>query len=1254
MRSRSPIEEKTQSGGDSIAIVGMSCLFPGAADVSTYWQNILGKVDAISDPPAEAWDVDVFYDPDSNENDQVYCKRGGFIGSLTHFDPLKHGIMPKAVEGGEPDQWLALQLGRAALSDAGYGDEIPEKHRTAVIIGRGTYLNRGNLSAAQHGLVIQQTLQILRQIHPEYSEADFQKIRADLKRQLPPFNADTAPALIPNIVAGRIANRLDLMGPTYTVDAACASSLIAIEMAVRDLNNGTCDLALVGGAHVVTPVPVLMLFCQLNALSRNQQIRPFDQNADGTILGEGIGMIVLKRLADAQRDGNRIYALVKGVGVASDGRGASVMAPRIEGEILALQRAYAKAGVSPQTVGLVEAHGTGTPVGDSIEVESLSRVFGERTGTYPTCALGSVKSMVGHLMPAAGIAGVIKAALALYHKILPPTLNVEDPLSQLRDERTPFYLNTEVRPWIHSDGESPRRAGVNSFGFGGINAHVVLEEAPKVSAPLQFHHRHWDTEVLVVGAASRAQLIERLERVGHFLVDNPETELVDLAYTCNTRGTTDPVRVALIVESVNDLEQKLSEVLARLKDPACQQIKDVRGIYFFAEPLAASGRLAFLFPGEGSQYPEMLADLCLHFPEVRRRFDEIDQVFARHRRGFLLSDLIFPRPSFSQEERSAATQLIWKMEGAVESVLTANRTLYELLSHLGVEPDAIVGHSTGDYSAMIAGGMIDLSDEEQLNRFCLGMNQIYQGAGTDEIEDVALIAVAAPSEKVAPIADRMLGEVYVAMDNCPHQTVLVCTEGVVAGLIEALNKQGLIYERLAFDRPYHTPRFGVYAGRFAPFFQEWITARPTIKTYSCTTASPFPDDLAQIQKVALAHWLEPVHFRQTVERMYQDGVRLFVEIGAGGNLTSFVADTLRGKKHLAIAANTKSRSGITQLNHLVGVLAAQGLPVKLGYLYAHRRVQVLDLEGTVPPVNKAQTTVKLKTGWPGFELSTSVARELQHKHSSSRETHGSSDADLLRTLDRFDEEETMDNPRPMAQSSVEASQVNNNGKHNGTAYPVQNQTLPAPTQPAGNPPYRPSAAAEVMMMHMRTMERFLETQQVVMQAYLTGRATPIAQPTHSDPGSRYTLPFHETEVEHSVGPGSVLAVAPPSPAPVFRADTQPMPLAQPMPVPQPISVVTQPALGAVPAQQVQKKWDSESIHTLLLTLISERTGYPTDMLNPDLDLEADLGIDSIKRVEILGLFQQKTGFSLSDHMEDLSKRKTLRAIHDFLAARVGQ
>lgn len=351
-----PTSPHDRSSQEDVAIIGMACLFPRASDLQTYWQNIVSKVDAISDPPEE-WQADLVYDPDSSENDRIYCKRGGWLGDLARFDPIKYGVMPAAVDGSEPDHFLALRVTYEALADAGYLDRPFDRERVEVILGRGGYITSGITTIVQHGLIVDQTLRILKQLHPEHTEEELQAIKEELKASVPPFNANTALGLIPNVLTGRIANRLDLMGPNFLVDAACASALVSVQLGTQDLLAGRCDMAIVGGVQFQTSLTMSLIFCRLNAMSRKGDIRPFDKEADGTLMGEGVGIVVLKRREDAERDGDRIYALIKGVGVASDGRGLGLSAPRLEGEVLALRRAYEAAGISPRSIGMVEAHG---------------------------------------------------------------------------------------------------------------------------------------------------------------------------------------------------------------------------------------------------------------------------------------------------------------------------------------------------------------------------------------------------------------------------------------------------------------------------------------------------------------------------------------------------------------------------------------------------------------------------------------------------------------------------------------------------------------------------------------------------------------------------------------------------------------------------------------------------------------------------------------------------------------------------------
>jgi len=1060
MKPKDPQPSSDQmTGGKDIAIVGMSCLFAGAPDLDTYWKNIVSKTDCISDPPADEWDPAIFYDPASKANDRIYCKRGGYIGDLASFRPFDFGVMPITVEGGEPDQWLALRVAHEALADAGYAKSPTEHERTEVILGKGTYVNRGNLTVGYHGMTIDYVLQVLRNLHPDYTEQELQEIKQELKSGLPPFSADTAPALIGNIIAGRIANRLDLMGSSFTVDAACASALLAIEIGVRDLISRKCDLVLAGGANANAPLPTLSLFCQLGALSRQEQIRPFDKNADGTILGEGLGMIVLKRRADAERDGNRIYAYIKGVGIASDGRALHVMAPRVEGEELALQRAYEMAGFSSATVGLIEAHGTATPVGDMVEIQALSRVFGQRQGTLPSCALGSVKSMIGHTMPAAGIAGVIKTALALYHRVLPPSIHCEEPNPALNLHQTPFYVNTETRPWIHGS-DSPRRAGVNSFGFGGINGHVVLEETSADQSQLHGYLRDWETEVCILEAASRRELIEQGHKLKEYLGRSGGASIKDIAYSLNGSLKGQPSRLAMVVASKEELSKKLTHALARLADPQCKQIKDNRGTYFFDQPL--EGKLAFLFPGEGAQYPNMLLDLCLHFPEVRSCFDLADRAIFARSRQCVPSEFIFPRSTLSKEEQSEVDRALWQIDGAVEGVLIANWAMWTLLNRLAIRPDVIMGHSTGDYSAMFASNIIGLESEANYVETIVAWNEAHARLSTQlSVPEVTLVAVAADSATVMSIIDAVKGELYLAMDNCPHQSVLLGTKGCVEQAIELLKQRALMYEILPFDRPYHTPMFQAYAeGAGTEFFARLPIAAPNTNVYSCTTAALYPADVAKIRELFVDHWAQPVLFTKTIQTMYDDGVRLFVEAGPRGNLTAFVSDILRGKPHLAMPANIARRSGISQLNHLVGVLAAQGVGMCLDYLYARRNPQWIAWEAAAQPaalVPAKAAPMKVSLAIPQLKV------KLRKRKPVAAEPPALPAAAVNRTVHHLPARE------PDAVGAVAA------------------QTLSAPKPAAVNP------RAAAMQQYVESMEQFLSVEQKVMETFLTRARSPQAK-----------------------------------------------------------------------------------------------------------------------------------------------------------------
>jgi acyl transferase domain-containing protein len=1010
---------------NDIAIIGMACVLPGAPDAARYWENILHKVNSISDAPPE-WEAELFFEENTKADDRTYCKRGGFLGKLAQFDPFSFGILPNAVDGGEPDHYMALQASQDALKDCGPLDLEKVKQRTAVIIGRGTYVNRGNAAALQQGVMVESILRILKQLHPEHTDAELAEIKKQIKSTLPQFNSDTSSGLVPNIITGRIANRLDLMGPNYLIDAACASSLVAVEMAARELRTGNCDLALAGGVNSNTSPVLMMIFSQLGALSHRGQLSSFDKDADGTLLGEGVGMVVLKRLAEAERDGNHIYAVLKNIGIASDGRATHVLAPRLEGEELALRRAYEPARIDPLTVGLLEAHGTGTPVGDVVEVEALRSVFPPRRTESPRCALGSVKSMISHTVPAAGVAGLIKAALALHHKVLPPTL-CENPNPKLQLEKTNFYINTETRPWIHGSSKTPRRAGVNAFGFGGINAHAILEEytGPNQAPWMQ---RDWDSELFVFSGDSREAIAEDARQTLEMVrAGGDALSLKDLAWTLNCNRPMGPMRMAVVGLSHTDLAAKLERAIKRLGDPKTRNIKEIEGIYHFKEPLGLNGKLAFLFPGEGSQYRNMLGDLCIHFPEVRRVFDLMDRAYENHARDYLPSDVIFPPPFGSPSQ-----ERLYNMDSGAETVFCANQAMYALIEKLGIRADAMVGHSTGEHSALLASRVVEVNSDEELIQHILGVYEVFDKLNsTSDIPEAVLLAVAGADHAFLEqrVADSN-GELYIALDNCVHQVVLCGHESVIDRLVTVLTPKGAICQKLPFARAYHTPWFEVFSKPLKQHFDRVRIGHAQTALYSCVTAGPYPEDPEEIRALAAVQWSSTVRFRETIEGMHRDGVRLFLEIGPRSNLTGFTDDVLRSKPHASIPSNVQHRSGIVQLHHMLGQLVAHGLNPNLAHLYARRAPR------PVTEKIKPRRSLALGTGLQPARLP----------------------ADFH--LARSETKPPAPSPQPLAPA-----------------------VAPAPTDPR----------SALMQEHLSMMEQLVQTQQQVMAAYLVGRAsTPAA------------------------------------------------------------------------------------------------------------------------------------------------------------------
>jgi len=983
------------TGRADIAIVGMACVFPRAHGLKQYWSNLVNGVDAVTDVPSHRWtDVENFNLP-AGHVARLPIKRGAFLPQGLTFDPLRFGIIPKAVQSGDPDEFLMLQMIDAALCDAKVADDAPVRERTDVIIGRGGY------GTAKHGELTLRCesfhlfLELLDRKFPELLAGGRRdEIERYLQSTLSPRGTDGISTAIPNIVTSRAANRLNLCGAAFIVDAACASSLIALEQAIRRLRNGECDLAVVGGLFLTQTPTFWHVFDLLGGLSPSGVLRPFDRRADGLVVGEGGGAVILKRSDDAARDENRVYALIKGVGSASDGLGLDVMAPSSRGQVRALERAYQDANLDPATISYLEAHGTATIVGDLVEIESIKSFFGTSPSPPTQRGMGSVKSMIGHTMPASGIASLIKVALALSNKIIPPSLHCEEPRPELVD--APFYLVPQTRPWIHDTQASPRRAGINAFGFGGINVHAVLEEVPPASVPAKKASKkngrarktflrsrpieaalERPSELAVFSGSSTNDLAAKLDRLRAFLDrDASGHTLADV--TCSLADEVDfaaPCKLALVCENLNDLRSQLAESRKILPRGSVDSERS-ETIYFSADAPRPIGKIACVFPGMAfpglaGNYPDHLMELCLHYPELRAEFDFFESR-DRHPDDDVPTSAIFSPPASLPEDYR--NQLKSRL-----SLPSTNRTLPEhpspherYLAGMGVtlanwiswvllrkfefKPDMLAGQSQGEMTALAAAGATDFHESAP---FMWKMLNVDPGFREGECMAFAWIS----SEALEPILEMHPGAA-IAIDLAPNAVIFGGRREAIEQIATLLHDQRVLVQILPFP-PIHTPQMSrVRDELLAVLDKEKVPIKKAqVDLYSSITVDKYPDDADGIRDALLLNLDHPVRLWQTINRLYDEGARIFIQAG-GGNFASHVMTLLDAKGDVcSTPLDIDARNPLTQLNHLCATLFTAGVSLTFAPLYEHRTVRRLDFDSPQPASTSRSTAIPLRVDW---------------------------------------------------------------------------------------------------------------------------------------------------------------------------------------------------------------------------------------------------------------------------------------------------
>ncbi len=928
------------------AIVGVSAILPDAPDAATFWSNVTAGRYSISEVDPARWDPALYYDADHDVPERTYSKIGGWVRDWD-WDPLawKLPIPPKVSEAMDEAHKWAVACTRMALADAGWPERAFDQDRTAVIIGNA-------ISGEKHYLTAMRTMfpELARELERTDSFAALpEEVRATIERELhvrfndwlPGISEDTMPGELGNCIAGRIANLFNFHGPNFTIDAACASALAAMDATMEGLMAREFDVAITGGVDRNMGAHTFIKFCAIGALSPSGT-RPYDEGADGFVMGEGAALFVVKRLADAVSAGDRIYAVVRGVGSASDGKGKGITAPNPIGQRFAVQRAWQNAGISPANCGLVEGHGTSTRVGDVVEIESLIDAFEGAHLAPRSIALGSVKSNIGHLKAAAGAAGMLKATLALHHAQLPPSIGFETPNPNLDWTHSPFAVNTELRDWKVSPGRS-RVAGVSAFGFGGTNFHVVMEDYDPSRAPANGGGRRASVGVpatpgpadtitvtpdrkpplrgaLVLGAATAAELANELRtalaeaRLGRHLDAIPPSAAALRASE----------RIAIDYADGPDLVAKAELALKVLSAPTASGWDALRGRGIHRGS-GAPGKVAFLYTGQGSQYTNMLGELRRREPVVADCFEQADAIMEPLLEGRRLSDIVFPDRDDPNAVAHAEAELR-RTEIQQPAVIAVDTALTRLLAAYGIVPDMVMGHSVGEYAALVTAGT--LTFEHALEAVSARGREMAHL----ELEDPgAMVAAMAPLADVQAIVDGVDGYAVLANVNSTHQVVIGGATDAVGRVAAALQAAGHTAIPLPVSHAFHTEIVAPASVPLRAMLERLGLREPQLPVVANVTGDFYPTGdgaTAQMLEMLSRQVASPVQFIDGLRTLYQAGARVFVESGPKHALQGFAADVLGAEEDVVcLASNHPKQGDIPTFNNALCGLWAAGVGV---------------------------------------------------------------------------------------------------------------------------------------------------------------------------------------------------------------------------------------------------------------------------------------------------------------------------------------
>ncbi len=1322
--------ETQRKSSQAIAIVGMASHFPDAKDLFEFWRNVYAHKDSVTDNLdfEGYWRKDDYYRENSTDKDMTYAYKAGWIPPID-FDPMEFKLPPNMLESVCTAQLFALHVAKQALLDARIIGDNPiavDRSKVGVILGGA---GNGNTSFM---LAARQQVPVIREIFTNMglpgpvTEEAIQR----LLDQYLEWNEDSFPGFLGNVACGRISSFYDFGGTSNMVDAACASSLAAIKSAISELHSGSCDAVVTGGVNLENSIFSFLCFSRTPALSPTNCCRPFDAKSDGMMLGDGVGLLVLKRLEDAQRDGDRIYAVIKSVEGSSDGRAKSIFAPRMEGQVLAIQRAYEAAGVNPGDIELVEAHGTGTLSGDQTELNSLLMAYGGQGLDNQSVAIGSIKSQIGHTRCAAGAASTIKTALGLHHKVLPATINVNQPNKLLAGGNTPLYVNTLNRPWIRSNTAGPRRAALSAFGFGGTNYHMVLEEYQHEQTEPYRHNSVAD--VVVLQADDSQALLSAVQGWQSQLSgDEAEEAYARLVALRQPTGKQECVRLGFAAEGPEQALSMLTTALDKLGNDTGKVWEHPLGIYFNpgVSDASAQGKVVALFPGQGSQYVNMALHVANEFPSMREVLADADRL--RQDDGLeRLSRLVYPAPAFSEQATSQQVVDLKSTDNAQPAIGAVSLGYYRILEEMGFKADFAAGHSFGELTALHVAGVLD---NDSFHRLAMARGNLMKILpDSDQSEDRGAMLAASLSPEQAEQCLQQFDGLSIANINSNSQVVFGGGSQVVSEAQKHLQQQQVRCAVLPVSAAFHT-RFVAHAAEpFAEVLASMSLHKPGIPVFSNVTAKRHTNSAAKIRAALTEQLTSTVRFRDMIENIYAAGGRYFVEMGPKGVLGKLVSDILGDRDYQIICLDPgeKSHDG-QQLRKAFAKLAVLGvLPehqdlyqlrpnlkakkekrltyrMNGGYFFfdatKDRRKRAKRLDTTLVDAFVAQKIAPLLSSDNSIPVEqTEQSRSGQAYAANSpascyaveetEQTYIYEGREVIMATPKQDKADNLalgtvceqiraqqltsevhqqfqQNQKDYIQflDSLLDKQFNLFDKHQGSSHFSdmigslnQSFTLLEQNQRSYHDNHQRYFVNQEQLLSYRGSGNGSSTMGSPQDALQT-RSLAV-QP--SDSAVNGNVNDHSKGVnEYTTGNG--VASEPTSSMPTSQgsvAETQRNGLSGQGQAARNNGVTNASGQGSEPAKptvaaggtsselsesdhlalEQLRKVSTESLAVELVKIISDKTGYPEDMIGGDMDLEADLGIDSIKRIEIIGaMFKSfESDFNLMESAEDYAEMET--------------